>query len=131
MLHILPSPGAYPDHIHSLLSALVQTQQAKTTSPGTTLTDTYLMPALHRARLIKDDYEIAQIKMAIDISSHAHTVVMRVLGETVIAELQRNRTSRRNIESESDDIGALPRQWLIHRESDVEAIFVASCRRNG
>ncbi|KAF8813964.1 Creatinase/aminopeptidase [Phlegmacium glaucopus] len=87
------------------------------------VTDLYLLSALHRARLTKDVDEIATIKHANEISSRAHEVVMRVLGKAV----------KGKIESEAGGVDRplLPGEWLIEKEAEAEAIFVASCRREG
>ena len=93
-------------------------------SLGVTLNDSYLLAALHRARLTKTDYEITQIRRANEISSRAHEVVMRVLGQAVKGQIKR-----------ATDAGVvrplLPGEWLIEKEAEAEAIFVASCRREG
>ncbi|TFK68909.1 Creatinase/aminopeptidase [Pluteus cervinus] len=89
-----------------------------------TITDQYLLPALHKARLIKDEYEIAEIRKANAISSRAHEVVMRLLGKAV-----------KNAIPKGVDAGTsrplLPGEWLIEKEAEAEAVFVASCRREG
>lgn len=87
-------------------------------------TDFYLLPALHRARLIKDDSEIEAIRHANGISSRAHEVVMRALGQAVQGKI---------VKCEVTDTGRLllPGEWLIEKEAEAEAIFVASCRREG
>ncbi|KJA20087.1 hypothetical protein HYPSUDRAFT_43740 [Hypholoma sublateritium FD-334 SS-4] len=88
------------------------------------VTDLYLLSALHHARLIKDDYEVAEINTANEISSRAHEVVMRVLGAAVKGKIQA---------SEGAGVARplLPGEWLIEKEAEAEAIFVASCRREG
>jgi len=88
------------------------------------VTDLYLLPALHRARLTKDDDEIAAIKHANQVSSRAHEVVMRVLGMAVKGGVQKVATGVR-------DRPLLPGEWLIEKEAEAEAVFVASCRREG
>jgi Xaa-Pro dipeptidase len=83
-----------------------------------------LLSALHRARLTKTEYEIAQIRKANEISSRAHEVVMRLLGQAVRGAIVK-------------EAGAgvtrplLPGEWLIEKEGEAEAVFVASCRREG
>lgn len=84
----------------------------------------YLLPALHEARLIKDAYEIALIKKANDISSRAHEVVMRLLGQGVLDQSSGNTKSK-------ESAPLLPSQWRISKEAEAEAVFVASCRREG
>ena len=87
------------------------------------VTDLYLLPALHHARLTKGADEIAAIKHANAISSRAHEVVMRVLGNAVKGKIQ----------ADTDGVKRplLPGEWLIEKEAEAEAIFVASCRREG
>ncbi|EMD35776.1 hypothetical protein CERSUDRAFT_53071, partial [Gelatoporia subvermispora B] len=89
--HILPATPQFPD-IPSKFSALPLTANAR-------ITEDYLLPALHRARLTKDAAEIELIRQANAISSRAHETVMRVLGQG--------------------------------KEAEAEALFVASCRREG
>src|SRR6266702_1120652 len=85
---------------------------------------TYLLSALHRARLTKSAAEIAHIRRANAISSRAHEVVMRVLGTGVRRALVGPQ--------DADAVAvALPGEWLIEKEAEAEAIFVASCRREG
>ena len=86
--------------------------------------DAYLLAALHRARLIKTEYEITQIRKANEISSRAHEVVMRLLGQAVKGLVTRGPGAgvKRPL---------LPGEWLIEKEAEAEAVFVASCRREG
>jgi Xaa-Pro dipeptidase len=91
---------------------------------GGAVTDLYLLPALHKARLTKDEDEIAAIKHANQISSRAHEVVMRVLGMAVKGGLQEAAAAVK-------DRPLLPGEWLIEKEAEAEAVFVASCRREG
>ena len=86
------------------------------------VTDLYLLSALHQARLTKDADEIAAIKHANEISSRAHEVVMRVLGKAVKGKIQPEAGANKPL---------LPGEWLIEKEAEAEAIFVASCRREG
>ncbi|EFI27842.1 prolidase [Coprinopsis cinerea okayama7 len=97
------------------------------------ITDAYLLPALHRARLTKDEHEISLIRQANAISSRAHEVVMRVLGAAVRGEIQRQREEnlKRDKEVGVSERPLLPSEWLIETEGEAEAIFVASCRREG
>ncbi|KAJ3752867.1 hypothetical protein EV360DRAFT_88325 [Lentinula raphanica] len=53
------------------------------------ISDLFLLPALHQARLIKDQQEIDWIRKANEISSRAHEVVMRVLGKAVKGAIER------------------------------------------
>ena len=86
--------------------------------------DAYLLPALHKARLIKTEHEITQIRKANEISSRAHEVVMRTLGRAVKGLIQREASA-------GVSRPLLPGEWLIEKEAEAEAIFVASCRREG
>ena len=88
------------------------------------VTDEYLLSALHRARLTKDDAELALIQKANEISSRAHETVMRVLGQGVIGAIKRAKGA-------GIDRPLLPSEWLIQKEAEAEALFVASCRREG
>jgi Xaa-Pro dipeptidase len=88
------------------------------------VTDLYLLSALHRARLTKDDAEIEAIRHANAISSRAHEVVMRVLGLAVRGKIEKSRGA-------GVDRPLLPGEWLIEKEGEAEAVFVASCRREG
>ncbi|KAG5340648.1 hypothetical protein C0989_000903 [Termitomyces sp. Mn162] len=87
------------------------------------VTDYYLLTALQNARLTKDAYEIELIRRANAISSRAHEVVMRVLGQAVKNGLRQGAAAA--------DRPLLPGEWLIEKEAEAEAIFVASCRREG
>jgi Xaa-Pro dipeptidase len=93
-------------------------------SGNMSVTDKYLLPALHQARLIKDDYELDLIRKANEISSRAHETVMRVLGQGVRGLITKGKGA-----GESRPL--LPSEWLIEKEAEAEAIFVASCRREG
>lgn len=87
-------------------------------------TDLYLLKALHRARLIKTDEELNAIRKANEISSRAHEVVMRVLGQGIRGAIIRGKGA-------GETRPLLPTEWLIEKEAEAEAIFVASCRREG
>lgn len=89
-----------------------------------TITDEYLLPALHQARLIKTPEELQLIKKANEISSGAHETVMRVLGAAVRGAIARGKGA-------GETRPLLPGEWLIEKEAEAEAIFVASCRREG
>ena len=91
-------------------------------SSGGAVTDLYLLSALHQTRLTKDADEVAAMKHANEISSRAHEVVMRVLGKAVKGKIQAEAGVNRPL---------LPGEWLIEKEAEAEAIFVASCRREG
>ncbi|KAF9050706.1 prolidase [Hymenopellis radicata] len=96
--------------------------QVVLSSEGGAVTDAYLLAALHQARLIKDEQEIALIRKANQISSRAHETVMRVLGKAVKGVI---------VPETGADRPLLPGEWLIEQEAEAEAIFVASCRREG
>ncbi|KAJ7063266.1 Creatinase/aminopeptidase [Mycena amicta] len=91
---------------------------------GGAVTDFYLLAALHRTRLIKDEHEVSLIRKACDISSRAHEVVMRVLGAAVKGGITIGAGA-------GVDRPLLPGEWLIQKEAEAEGIFVASCRREG
>ncbi|EIN04117.1 Creatinase/aminopeptidase [Punctularia strigosozonata HHB-11173 SS5] len=116
LIHTLPPTSLFPTlppQYRALLGA------------GANVTDAYLLGALHRARLLKTDPEIALIRRANAISSRAHEVVMRVLGAAVKGALRGQDPA---------SIGArpaLPGEWLVEKEQEAEALFVASCRREG
>ena len=117
VVHTLPKdsvlfPKMPQEHTKQLLNA----------DGAVTLTDGYLLDALQRTRLLKDADEIEMIKQANQISSRAHEVVMRVLGMAVKRKLECEGNSGRPL---------LPGEWLIEKEAEAEAIFVASCRREG
>jgi Xaa-Pro dipeptidase len=122
---------AYPDatfHVLPLDSPLFPDLPeqfiGQASSHNAPVADQYLLSALHRARLTKDDIEVAEIKRANEISSRAHETVMRVLGQGVKGLIKRGK-----------DAGTarplLPSEWLIEKEAEAEALFVASCRREG
>ena len=116
IIHLLPETTQFPNISASEVDGL---KAALESAP--TKTTEYLLPALHKTRLIKDPYEIAMIRKANAISSRAHEVVMRVLGLAVAGKIKR----------ESSHTPLLPGEWLIEKEAEAEAIFVASCRREG
>jgi Xaa-Pro dipeptidase len=119
ILHILPNdPALFPR-----LPLESMTLDASS-SPKVTITDEYLLNALHKARLIKTPEEQQLIKKANEISSRAHETVMRVLGAAV-----RGAIIKANGAGETRPL--LPAEWLIEKEAEAEAIFVASCRREG
>jgi len=111
---------AFPDdHTARVLSF-----QAAEGSEGPAVTDAYLLRAVSLARLTKDEDEIELIRKANAISSRAHEVVMRVLGKAVKNKLSTlGKTQQEGV--------VLPGDWLIEKEAEAEAIFVASCRREG
>ncbi|EPQ53142.1 Creatinase/aminopeptidase [Gloeophyllum trabeum ATCC 11539] len=88
------------------------------------VTDEYLLSALHRARLTKTEEEVALIRKANKISSEAHEVVMRVLGQAVKGKIAKAKGA-------GVERPLLPGEWLIEKEAEAEAVFVATCRRQG
>ncbi|KIJ67305.1 hypothetical protein HYDPIDRAFT_165961 [Hydnomerulius pinastri MD-312] len=110
IVHVLPQTGQFPS---------VFISEVGEAAKGIPTIDAHLLNALHKTRLIKDDYEIAMIRKANDISSRAHEVVMRVLGMAVQGKIKKSGGP------------AVPGEWLIEKEAEAEAIFVASCRREG
>ncbi|KAG2043984.1 metallopeptidase family M24-domain-containing protein [Suillus americanus] len=94
------------------------------TSETHTATDAYLLSSLHNTRLIKDENEVTMLRRANDISSRAHETVMRVLGNAVQGKILQAKGA-------GIDRPLLPGEWLIEKEAEAEAIFVASCRREG
>ncbi|KAH8980061.1 Creatinase/aminopeptidase [Lactarius akahatsu] len=116
-------------HVHTL----PQTTQFPTlpSFPHTVrILSTYLLSALHRARLTKSAAEIAHIRRANAISSRAHEVVMRVLGVGVRRALAGPQGGTQDADAVAKRV-PLPSEWLIEKEAEAEAIFVASCRREG
>ncbi|KAJ3755989.1 metallopeptidase family M24-domain-containing protein [Lentinula raphanica] len=95
LFHTLPRGSPLFPTIPAEFTELVMSSENKDAG----ISDLFLLPALHQARLIKDQQEIDWIRKANEISSRAHEVVMRVLGKA--------------------------------KEAEAEAIFVASCRREG
>lgn len=89
---------------------------------GLTVTDAYLLTALQQTRLQKDAKEIELIRRANAVSSRAHEVVMRVLGMVAKGKMGGQAAQDRPL---------LPGEWLIEKEAEAEALFVASCRREG
>jgi Xaa-Pro dipeptidase len=114
LVHVLPQTAQFP-----ALPLLPATARQSTS---------YLLSALHRARLTKSAAEITRIRRANAISSRAHEVVMRVLGAGVRRALTNPQGCAENADAPTV---ALPGEWLIEKEAEAEAIFVASCRREG
>ena len=117
ILHILPKDSVLFPAVPQELTAVAASSQVK-------VTDEYLLPALHQARLIKTPEELQLIKKANEISSRAHETVMRVLGAAVRGKIAKG-------EGAGETRPLLPGEWLIEKEAEAEAIFVASCRREG
>ncbi|KAF8160633.1 metallopeptidase family M24-domain-containing protein [Crassisporium funariophilum] len=120
LFHTLPRNSA----LFPVLPAQYTQQVLSAENGEGAVTDLYLLSALHQARLIKDADEIGLITIANEISSRAHEVVMRVLGKAVKGKIQAEAGA-------SKDRPLLPGEWLIEKEAEAEAIFVASCRREG
>ncbi|KAG8712866.1 hypothetical protein FRC11_013968 [Ceratobasidium sp. 423] len=120
IVHVLPQTIQFPALPATLLAAL------STTGATPPSEIRYLLPALHSTRLIKDEYEIELIRQANAISSRAHEVIMRVLGKDVTEVGGKVSTSTKKVKS-----AVMPGQWRIEKEAEAEAIFVASCRREG
>lgn len=117
ILHILPKGS-------KLFPGIPQEFITVAVSPQVEVTDEYLLPALHQARLIKTPEELQLIKKANEISSRAHETVMRVLGAAVRGAIAKGNGA-------GGTRPLLPGEWLIEKEAEAEAIFVASCRREG
>ncbi|PFH49151.1 hypothetical protein AMATHDRAFT_76332 [Amanita thiersii Skay4041] len=121
IVHILPKqPSAFPVLPEEYLRPFLTFGKEQ----GVEVSDTYLLSALQTARITKDEAEIALIRKANEISSRAHEVVMRVLGKAVKGKIEKGQVT-------GVDRPLLPGEWLIEREAEAEAIFVASCRREG
>ncbi|KAI0933258.1 hypothetical protein AcV7_004776 [Taiwanofungus camphoratus] len=116
-VHILPAGSPLFPSLSAQHTALVLPRNSL-------VSDDYLLKALHRARLTKDAAEIDEIRKANAISSRAHEVVMRVLGQGVRGVITRGKGA-------GVDRPLLPGEWLIEKEAEAEALFVASCRREG
>lgn len=112
IVHTLPSEVSY--HFPSLPDFL-----SKKTGERT---EKFLLPALHKARLIKTPFEIELIRKANAISSRAHELIMRLLGKHANSYILAGADEGRLV---------LPGDWRIEREAEAEAAFVASCRREG
>lgn len=117
LVHTLPRNSPLYPELPQVYTSLALAQDS------VAVTDYYLLTALQNARLTKDAYEIDLIRRANAISSRAHEVVMRVLGQAVKNGLRQGAAAA--------DRPLLPGEWLIEKEAEAEAIFVASCRREG
>lgn len=117
ILHVLPNDD-------TVFPALPREFTVHRGQSPLTFTNEYLLPALHKARLIKTQEELQLIKKANEISSRAHETVMRVLGAAVRGAITKG-------EGAGETRPLLPGEWLIEKEAEAEAIFVASCRREG
>jgi Xaa-Pro dipeptidase len=118
VVHILPHTPLFPHIPATILTALAV---AGFTPPPII---TFLLPSIHAARLIKTPYEIGLIREANAISSRAHEVIMRVLGKDV-------KEVGGKVSTEKNTAALMPGQWRIEKEAEAEALFVASCRREG
>ena len=118
VFHTLPrNSPLFPDLPEEYISTVIESETH-------TITDAYLLSSLHTVRLIKDEVEIAMLRRANEISSRAHETVMRVLGKAVQGKILQEQGA-------GIDRPLLPGEWLIEKEAEAEAIFVASCRREG
>ncbi|KAG6333855.1 hypothetical protein ID866_5230 [Astraeus odoratus] len=131
IVHTLPRTDEFPDIRKSVCkdSPVLAALEALDVSAGEAgrggiVTEEYLLTALQQTRLIKDAFEIALIRKANEISSRAHEVVMRVLGLAVQGKIKSG-------DGATGGRPLLPGEWLIETEAEAEAIFVASCRREG
>ncbi|KAF9260381.1 Creatinase/aminopeptidase [Marasmius fiardii PR-910] len=120
LFHTLPRGSRLFPALSSEYTDLVLSSENKDLA----VSDFYLLSALHQTRLIKDDEEIALIRKANQISSRAHETVMRVLGKAVKGTIEKEAGA-------GVERPLLPGEWLIEKEAEAEAIFVASCRREG
>jgi len=116
-LHVLPKDNVLFPMVPQELTTLAVSPQAR-------VADEYLLPALHQARLVKTPEELQLIKRANEISSRAHETVMRVLGAAVRGVITKGKGA-------GETRPLLPGEWLIEKEAEAEAIFVASCKREG
>ncbi|KAI6144931.1 Creatinase/aminopeptidase [Pisolithus tinctorius] len=121
LVHVLPRTGEFPD-VRSYVDK--SSPGHPLGNSGSAVTEEHLLPALHQTRLIKDAFEIALIRKANEISSRAHEVVMRVLGLAVQGKIKQDN-------GHGNKRPLLPAEWLIETEAEAEAVFVASCRREG
>ncbi|TBU40663.1 Creatinase/aminopeptidase [Dichomitus squalens] len=116
IVHILPTSSLFPKIPAQYTAAFL--------AGNVNVTEDYLLTAVHRARLTKDAAEIELIRRANQISSRAHETVMRVLGQGIRGQIKRGKGA-------GTERPLLPGEWLIEREYEAEALFVASCRREG
>lgn len=111
VIHVLPTSSLYP----SIPSGIAEVLGTKKPS------DTVLLPALQEARITKTPEEIELIRKANAISSRAHECVMRTLGVAVQSKIDEGKAG----------VVKVPSQWMVKSEAEAEALFVASCRREG
>jgi Xaa-Pro dipeptidase len=117
LVHVLPQTALYPALPAPALASLSSSDCAPPS-------EEFLLDAVQRARLIKDAHELSLIRKANAISSRAHETVMRVLGAAV-------RAGKAGTGAGAEGRAMLPGEWMIEREEEAEAIFVATCRRAG
>ncbi|KAG9031407.1 hypothetical protein FRB95_002771 [Tulasnella sp. JGI-2019a] len=110
IIHTLPQATQFPALSTEFLKSF-----------GSSSTPAYLLSALSLSRLIKTPHEIELIRKANAISSRAHEVVMRLLG----------RDAAGLIRGPQENGLTMPDAWRIEKEAEAEAVFVASCRREG
>ncbi|KAH6903819.1 prolidase [Coprinopsis sp. MPI-PUGE-AT-0042] len=126
LFHTLPKDSPLFPTLPSTYTDVILNGLSQDDEIGGGITDAFLLQALHRARLTKTPHEISLIRQANAISSRSHETVMRVLGAAVKGQIKA---------AENAGIGKerplLPSEWLIETEGEAEAIFVASCRREG
>ena len=85
--------------------------------------------ALHKARMVKTEYEIELIREANRISSGAHEVLMRELGRYAKRRAAAGGAGSGKEKERSGKEGIT--EWEVESEGDAEALFLASCRRMG
>lgn len=127
IVHILPNTRQFPAHRADVV------EDAVWGGGGGGLSDRWLLEAIARGRLIKSEWEVEQVRKANDVSSRAHEVVMRVLAEGVREGYKRASGSgvvMANGNGKEKKV-EVPKEWRIEKERDAEAIFVASCLREG
>ena len=113
-LHTLPPTVLFPTLPTSILSAKPSSD--------------HLLPAIHRARLVKTPFEVSLMTRAAEITSHAHEVVMRELGKFAGGRGVAGKGGRAG-EARAGGLGL--NEWEIESEGDAEAVFAAVCRRAG
>ncbi|KAF8331868.1 prolidase [Cantharellus anzutake] len=111
LIQTLPVEKAFPPPLESFLSIATKNR-----------TSEFLLSALHRARLTKTPHEISLIRKANAVSSRAHELIMRMLGEHAHDDIVGNLPDGKLV---------MPNKWRIEKEAEAEAAFVASCRREG
>jgi Xaa-Pro dipeptidase len=111
VIHVLPTSSLYPS-VPSDVSKVITTKKPD---------DTLLLPGIQEARITKTPQEIELIRKANAISSRAHECVMRTLGLAVQSKIDEGKA----------EVVKVPSQWMVKSEADAEALFAASCRREG